>query len=100
MIKVKTTNDVPVGKHFAVLIYGKTSVYHEESGVWAPGHGYPAYTEEVNNFEHYVTTDQKDWEDFIQVCELDNRRQYSKIKPYVALVVEKKAVITNKVDIK
>jgi hypothetical protein len=55
--------DVPKEPHFAILEF--SSVYHEgdERSRTHPGHGYPAYTENVC---HYIVfSDEKEWKEEI-----------------------------------
>jgi len=105
MKQVKTANDVPSGEHIAVLVYKTHSVYHEgdERSRTNPGHGYPAYTEEINAFEHYVFVGDEwlvgdELSSFLKTLEFP---QYGGHKdPYVVLKVAKKLVATPTVSVK
>ena len=59
MKQVRSPADVPQGTHFAVLIYKvrQIDIPGDERSRQAPGHGYPAHTEEIPSTEHWVTTD-------------------------------------------
>lgn len=78
MIEVKNKEQVPKKSHYAVLIYKTQSVYHEgdERSRTHPGHGYPAYTEQINNFEHYVSEDKNDWESFIKALHISGEKNF------------------------
>ena len=67
MKQVHRKEDVPCGKHYVVIVYKTTSVHHEgdERSRTHPGHGYPEYTETLECFEHWVSTDRSDWERFV-----------------------------------
>jgi glyoxylase-like metal-dependent hydrolase (beta-lactamase superfamily II) len=92
MKRVKGPVDVPNEPHFAVILYETRSIYHEgdERSRTCPGHGYPAHTETLDAFEHWVTTEKSYLEEFI--TELDARTGYDK-KPYVILEVTKKGSV-------
>lgn len=88
MKQVHKASDVPHQPHYAVLVYKTGTVHHEgdERSRTNPGHGYPAYSEEINMFEHYITLDKAEWEDFI--VQLINGRPYEKpTKNFVAFHV-------------
>lgn len=87
MKRIKKPSDIPTGPHFAVLVYATTSVHHEgdERSRTNPGHGYPAYTETVDAFEHYVFEKQAELEVFIG--QLEQPGAYGAKKPYAVLSV-------------
>ena len=60
---IRRASDVPAGAHWAIVAYGSRSGYHEgdERSRTNPGHGYPAYTEEVDLTSHYVFRDESSW---------------------------------------
>jgi len=62
--RVTSPSDVPKGPHFAIIIFKTKQVHHEgdERSRTNPGHGYPAYTEDISSNEYYVTTDAHVWE--------------------------------------
>lgn len=93
MKRVKGPADVPNEPHFAVILYGTRSIYHEgdEISRTCPGHGYPAYTETLDDIEHWVTTEKSHLEKF--VTKLDAQTGYDK-KPYVILEVAKKGSVS------
>lgn len=82
---VRNPKQVPVGPHFAVLVYDTTSVWipGDERSRTNPGHGYPEHTETYDNFQHYVTEDEEVLGNLI--LSLTNEK-----KPFVVLKVEKK----------
>lgn len=78
MIEVKKKEQVPKKPHYAVLVYKTSSVYHEgdERSRTNPGHGYPAYTEQINNFEHYVSEDKNEWENFVKALHMTGEKNF------------------------
>ncbi len=50
-ISVDSPDKIPRKEHWAII--EGSSVSHEESGVWAPGHGYPAYSEKIITYRAY-----------------------------------------------
>src|SRR3954470_11089049 len=48
---VSRPEQVPMTEHWAIIT--GSSVYHEEQGVWAPGHGYPAHSEDVIQYQAF-----------------------------------------------
>lgn len=77
MKEAKSPNDVPQGHHYAIIIYKHQRIHHEgdERSRTNPGHGYPAYDEDVQINEHYVTTDKQEWED--KIVELTEKQRSS-----------------------
>jgi hypothetical protein len=67
MKQVHKKEDVPIGRHYSVIIYKTNLVYHEgdERSRTHPGHGYSAYTETIQCIEHWISTDRNDWERFV-----------------------------------
>lgn len=92
MKRVKKPSDVPVGYHFAVIIYNTTSVYIEgdERSRTNPGHGYPAHTETYDSFEHWVT----EYKDRLNAFVEKHIEDASKM---IILEVNKKSTITTKI---
>ncbi len=87
MKRIKKPSDIPTGPHFAVLVYATTQIHHEgdERSRTHPGHGYPAYTETVDAFEHYTTESMSELEVF--VTQLEQPGLYGAKKPYAVLSV-------------
>ncbi len=56
MSKATKASEVPKGAHYAILVFKTSSIHHEgdERSRQCPGHGYPAYTETVENTEYYA----------------------------------------------
>lgn len=101
MKRVATSADVPAGTHYAIIVYKSHTVHHEgdERSRTHPGHGYPAYDENVETFEHYVTLDKADWTEKATQLELErNKRTYDKFT-FVCLEVARKAEIKHKVEV-
>jgi hypothetical protein len=48
---VHKPDDIPRQEHWAII--EGSYVHHAEEGVWAPGHGYPAYTEDVISYQAF-----------------------------------------------
>lgn len=72
MKKINNAQDFPSAKHYAIIIFDVKHIHHEgdERSRTNPGHGYPAYTETVNNFQ-YLSFDHNDegktkWENKIK----------------------------------
>lgn len=76
--RVAKKDDVPKGHHYAVLIYKSDSVYipGDERSRTNPGHGYPARNETFESFEHYVTEDKVEWEDFVKSLHYINKNNF------------------------
>lgn len=60
MKRPKSISEIPNGEHYAIITFA--SVYHEgdERSRTHPGHGYPAYTEQVPEF--MIFGSKEDWE--------------------------------------
>ena len=93
MKQVTKPSDVPVGRHYAIIVYKTISVYipGDERSRTNPGHGYPAHSDEYNVNEHYVTLDHAEWVREIEKLE-DNRHKYHG-SPYCAFIVEQTATV-------
>ena len=50
-------SDVPNGEHFVIIEFGSVRV--PETGVWAPGHGYPAHDEATASYISF--TNEEEW---------------------------------------
>jgi hypothetical protein len=98
MKRVKGPDDVPIGPHFAVIIYGKRSIYIEgdERSRTAPGHGYPAHTERFDDIEHWVTTERAVLDEFVSVQEMATGLNK---KPYVVIEVTKKGGVQHNTSV-
>lgn len=64
MSEVTNKARMPKGPHWAIVTYG--SVYHEgdQRSIDNPGHGYPAYSEEIVNYQAFENED--DWKEQIR----------------------------------
>ena len=98
MIRVKGPNDVPSEPHFAVLIYGKRSVWvpGDERSRTNPGHGYPEHTDHFDDIEHWVTTERPVLDEFVIIQEMATG---SDKKPYVVIEVSKKANVKHSTSV-
>lgn len=100
VIRVGKPDDVPMGHHYAVLVYKSSSVFvpGDERSRTNPGHGYPEHYETVNDFEHWVTTDKDAWIDFVKNLETEARnRRYGTAHPYVFFEVAGRGAIKTEV---
>jgi hypothetical protein len=91
MTRVKGPDDVPAVPHYAVIVYGQSSIHipGDERSRQCPGHGYPSHYETFDTFEHWVTTDPEEAKAFAVSLEqksLDKR-------PFVVIQVERKATL-------
>lgn len=68
---VDNLDKMPKVKHWAII--RGSSVHHEEHGVWAPGHGYPAYSESIVTYEAFLKE-----EEFTQALEKEYNSTYPK----------------------
>lgn len=70
---VHRAEDIPTVEHWAII--ESSSVHVPAEGVWAPGHGYPAHSEEFITYEAY--TDKAEFE--AAVLEMaENQKAYSR----------------------
>jgi hypothetical protein len=76
--RVDSKVDVPIGHHYAVIIYKTIHIYHEgdERSRTNPGHGYPAYDEQIASCEHYVTEEKEDFENFVKSLHSKNEKDF------------------------
>lgn len=87
-VRVQRLEDVPVGKHWAILTFRTIHIPGDERSLTNPGHGYGPSTE--NTTEYKVFTTQADW--IAEIKRLETPRAYGSPTPYVALVVERPAI--------
>lgn len=64
MKRVVSLSDLP-DNGYIIQFNGSYTVHHPDEGVWAPGHGYPAYDETVALVEQYVSVDEAKWKESI-----------------------------------
>lgn len=62
VVYVNKAEDVPTVEHWAIIT--STSVYTPASGEWAPGHGYPAGSDNYIKYEAY--TDKAEFEEEVK----------------------------------
>lgn len=60
--EVRGPADIPSTPHFAIMIFETQYVHHEgdQRSKDHPGHGYPAHTEEIRSFKHFVTENEEE----------------------------------------
>ena len=85
---------VPLGKHYAILVYKQDSIFipGDERSRRNPGHGYPERYEVVNSCEHFVFTDQNEF-----MAEVKKRHQ--KGENFVFFVVNGLGSIQEKIQV-
>lgn len=78
MKRVSRKSDVPVGHHYAVLVYKSSSVFipGDERSRTNPGHGYPERYESYDSFEHYVTDDKVEWESYVKALHFTGEKNF------------------------
>ena len=71
-------NDVPKGKHYAVIIYKSNSVFipGDERSRTNPGHGYPERYETYESFEHYVSEEKEEWESLVKALHFKGEKNF------------------------
>lgn len=76
--RVSSKKDVPVGHHYAIIVYKSYSEYipGDERSRTHPGHGYPERYETRESFEHYVTEDKNEWELEIKALHFKNENNF------------------------
>ena len=54
MKKINNSKDFPNEQHYAIIIFDERHIHHEgdERSRTNPGHGYPAHTETINDFQY------------------------------------------------
>ena len=70
MSSITNRRKMPTGPHWAVVTYD--SVYHagDQRSIDHPGHGYPAYSEEIVKYQAF--TDEEEWKETIRDYEARN----------------------------
>lgn len=84
MKQVTKPDDVPVGRHFAIIAY--SSLTHDDN--WGG-------TCDTLMAEHYVTTDKSLWE--AKIAEFEEPNNYREKRPYVAFEVPGLAKVTRQI---
>ena len=71
MSEVTNKKRMPKGPHWAIVTYG--SIHHsaDQRSIDNPGHGYPAYSEEIVKYQAFEVED--DWKE--QIREYTARRE-------------------------
>lgn len=62
--RVDKLSDLP-DTGYIIQFNGSYTIHHPDEGVWAPGHGYPAYDETVPLVEQYIITSEAQWKEAI-----------------------------------
>ena len=92
---VQRSEDIPVGKHWAILSFGSITIPGDERSRTNPGHGYPESTQVTTAYHLYET--EADW-----LAEIERReapKTFGYKEGYIALIVERPS-ITAKVQVK
>ena len=78
MLKVITDPKLyPKGPHYVILKMKTKQIHHQgdQRSIDCPGHGYPAYTENVHECEVTVTENQAEWRDeLVKLYKADEKR--------------------------
>lgn len=69
-------------EHFAVIVEKTTRVHHEgdERSRTHPGHGYPAYTEEIKSIDYIPFATEQEVADWVNRRRLSDKGSYRIIK--------------------
>jgi hypothetical protein len=101
MKQATSPKDVPVGPHYALLLYKQKTVHHEGDlrSRTDPGHGYPESDETFNVVEHFVTADRVDWENDIRQLTLEKAKSAFWTAEFVAFEVKGVAEVKMEISI-
>ncbi len=83
---IHNKNDVPTGEHFVILEFSSISIPGDQRSRDAPGHGYPAHTEETVTYIVYKT--QEDWKAEISKRTRENSGYRNQWVPLICRKVE------------
>ncbi len=86
-------NDVPIGRHWAIITFGTMLIPGDERSRSNPGHGYPESTVITTDYTVYST---EEW--LTEINRTEAVRSYYK-RDYTALVAER-PVISATVEVK
>jgi hypothetical protein len=77
--QVKSPNEMPTEKHFAILVFTSSSFHvpGDERSRRCPGHGYPEHTETVESCEYWVAKDVESLKSAIKLLDDDRKSPYS-----------------------
>lgn len=92
---VQKPDDIPVGKHWAILTFGSITIPGDERSRTNPGHGYPESTQTTTTYTWYET--EADW--LAEIERKEAPRSYGRRDDYIALIVDRPA-ITTKVQVR
>ena len=92
--RVEGPEDVPVEKHWAILIFRTESIHvpGDERSRQCPGHGYPAHTRTSKTYEYWAAMDQETLKQALLELEEENSKSYKTVPPYVVVQVQKCSV--------
>ena len=75
---VKRKNDVPTEPHWAILTFSSVYIPGDERSRTNPGHGYPAETKPIVEYEVYLTEDK--WKKKIQMLVSQHENNFVAIR--------------------
>lgn len=97
LARVEKPEQMPIGEHWAILIFEVKTVYVEgdERSRLAPGHGYPAHTDSYNSFQYWACRDRQAMEDALEYMRSEQEKNvYQEKKPYTVIRARPAAVKT------
>jgi hypothetical protein len=91
--QVEKPSDVPPGKSYIIQFHDTRTVHHEgdERSRTNPGHGYPAYSESFQEVTQFVTLDETEWKNAIEILSLPVSSKYV----FVAFVAHRPEIKTS-----
>lgn len=93
---VRSPEDIPVGKHWAIMTFGSITIPGDERSRTNPGHGYPESTETTTSYRYF--DNEAEW--LKEIERLESAPSYYGRRPgYIALISER-PMISSKVQIK
>ena len=101
--RVSSPDDMPPGKHFAILIFktSRTHVPGDERSRTNPGHGYPAHDVTNKSYEYWAIGTEKNLREAVEFLEERKREErWKQADPYQVVEVKPVKVETRiEVDI-
>jgi hypothetical protein len=76
--EITGTSNIPEGRSYVIQFYENYSVHHEgdQRSKDAPGHGYPAYTENILKVRQFVTPSRNAWEETLKCLSLTEHKDF------------------------
>jgi hypothetical protein len=84
VIHVNKAEHIPTVEHWAII--RNTSVFIPDEGVWAPGHGYPAHTDNYITYVAYL--DRAEFEEAVASSARNRLRETFRVMHVMPLKVE------------